>query len=53
MAYAMGYMISPLTGLRKFRFHHGDFCNELPTQDTITEKYHFTFKIFPLPSERL
>jgi len=30
----MGYMISPLKGLGKFRFHHNAFCNGLLTQDT-------------------
>jgi len=34
MAYAMGYMMSPLTGLRIFSFRHNGFYNELLTQDT-------------------
>ena len=34
MAYALGYWISPLTGLRKFRLQHSDFCIGLLTQDT-------------------
>ena len=33
MAYAMGYRMSPLTGLRNFRFHPNAFCNELLTQN--------------------
>jgi len=40
MAYAMGYMISPLTGLRKFRLHYSDFCNGLLTQGTYEESRH-------------
>jgi hypothetical protein len=34
MAYAMGYRILPLTGLRKFRFHYSHFCNGFLTQNT-------------------
>ena len=34
MAYAMGYGISPLTGLGKFRLYHSDSCIGLLTQDT-------------------
>jgi hypothetical protein len=37
MAYAMGYRMSPLTGLRRFRFHYSEFCSELLTQDTSAE----------------
>jgi hypothetical protein len=29
-----GYMMSPLPGLRNFRFHPNAFCNELLTHDT-------------------
>jgi hypothetical protein len=32
MAYAMGYIMPPLTGLRRFRFHYSEFYNKLLTQ---------------------
>ena len=41
MAYAMGYITSPLTGLRKFRFHHSDSCKGLLTQGTSLVRERF------------
>ena len=40
---AVGHTMSPLRGLRKFRFHASDFCDGLLTQDTRCFRKTFTF----------
>jgi hypothetical protein len=48
-SYAVGYVLAPLTGLRKRHPQGEGFISELLTHDTRNWQPHFPFSIFQFP----